>query len=58
MSHSDLAKTIDDAFEARDKINIQTQGPVREAVNEALALLDAGKARVAEKQVDGSWIVN
>ncbi|MEO8884175.1 MAG: 2,3,4,5-tetrahydropyridine-2,6-dicarboxylate N-succinyltransferase [Devosia sp.] len=58
MSQSDLAKTIDDAFEARDRINTQTQGPVREAVNEALALLDAGKARVAEKQVDGSWIVN
>jgi len=58
MSTSDLAQTIDDAFEARDKINVQTQGPVREAVNEALALLDAGKARVAEKQADGSWAVN
>jgi len=58
MSTSDLAKTIDDAFEARDKINVQTQGKVREAVTEALGLLDAGKARVAEKQADGSWAVN
>jgi len=58
MSTSDLAKTIDDAFEGRDKISVHTQGPVREAVKEALALLDAGKARVAEKQADGSWAVN
>jgi len=55
---ADLAQTIDAAFDARDTINSQTQGAVREAVNEALALLDAGKARVAEKQADGSWQVN
>ena len=58
MTYSDLAKTIDAAFEARDTINAQTQGAVREAVKEALALLDAGKARVAEKGADGQWQVN
>ena len=57
MSHADLAKTIDDAFEARADINVHTQGAVREAVAEALRLLDSGKARVAEK-VDGAWQVN
>jgi len=31
---------------------------VRDAVETALDLLDAGKARVAEKQSDGSWRVN
>ena len=58
MSNSDLAKTIEDAFEARAEIGFDTKGPVREAVEEALNLLDAGKARVAEKLEDGSWQVN
>ncbi|MGA8155734.1 MAG: 2,3,4,5-tetrahydropyridine-2,6-dicarboxylate N-succinyltransferase [Rhodoplanes sp.] len=58
MTHADLAKTIDDAFERRDDIGPTTQGAVRDAVEAALNLLDAGKARVAEKQSDGSWRVN
>ncbi|MBU1176031.1 MAG: 2,3,4,5-tetrahydropyridine-2,6-dicarboxylate N-succinyltransferase, partial [Alphaproteobacteria bacterium] len=58
MSQSDLAKTIEDAFEARAELGFSTKGPVREAVNEALNLLDAGKVRVAEKLPDGSWQVN
>src|SRR4051812_5297199 len=57
MPHSDLAQTIDTAFEARAEINPGTKGAVREAVVEALALLDSGKARVAEK-IDGAWQVN
>ena len=58
MTHADLAKTIDDAFERRDDIGPTTKGAVRDAVEAALDLLDAGKARVAEKQSDGSWRVN
>ncbi|KFC61299.1 2,3,4,5-tetrahydropyridine-2,6-dicarboxylate N-succinyltransferase [Devosia sp. LC5] len=57
MSHADLAATIDAAFEARAEINISTKGEVREAVETALALLDSGQARVAEK-IDGKWQVN
>jgi len=57
MSFADLAKTIDDAFEARATIGFDTKGPVRDAVVEALDLLDTGKARVAEK-IDGAWQVN
>jgi len=57
MSHTDLANTIDTAFETRAEINFATTGAVREAVEEALALLDSGKARVAEK-IDGQWQVN
>ena len=57
MSYADLAKTIDDAFEARAELGFHTQGPVRAAVEEALRLLDTGKLRVAEK-VDGAWQVN
>ncbi|MGZ8371787.1 MAG: 2,3,4,5-tetrahydropyridine-2,6-dicarboxylate N-succinyltransferase, partial [Rhodoplanes sp.] len=58
MPHADLANTIDEAFEQRNAIGPTTKGPVREAVEAALDLLDAGKARVAEKQADGSWHVN
>lgn len=58
MSMSELAATIDAAFEARDTVNYQTGGEVRDAVNKALALLDSGEARVAEKGADGEWVVN
>ncbi len=57
MSYEDLRDTIEAAFERREEISAATTGAVREAVEEALALLDCGKARVAEK-VDGEWIVN
>ena len=57
MSHDDLKKTIEDAFEARDEIGTDTKGKVREAVEATLDLLDSGKARVAERQ-DGEWVVN
>ena len=56
--HDDLAKTIDDAFEKRSDISPSTKGPVREAVEAALDLLDRGKARVAERGGNGAWTVN
>jgi len=52
-----LETVIDAAWEARDGISTATAGEVRDAVNEALALLDAGNARVAEP-ADGGWRVN
>jgi 2,3,4,5-tetrahydropyridine-2-carboxylate N-succinyltransferase len=58
MLHEALARTIDDAFAARDDVNPSTKGAVREAVDTALGLLDSGKARVAERQADGIWKVN
>ena len=54
---SDLAKTIDDAFESRNDVSPATKGAVREAVDTALDLLDRGEKRVAEKQ-NGKWEVN
>ncbi|MER2267400.1 2,3,4,5-tetrahydropyridine-2,6-dicarboxylate N-succinyltransferase [Methylobacterium oxalidis] len=57
MSHADLATTIEAAWEERAGIDTGTRGPVREAVDEALALLDSGRARVAEK-VGDAWQVN
>jgi 2,3,4,5-tetrahydropyridine-2-carboxylate N-succinyltransferase len=56
--HDDLAKTIDQAFEARNDVTPATKGPVREAVETALDLLDRGAARVAEKGSNGAWKVN
>jgi 2,3,4,5-tetrahydropyridine-2-carboxylate N-succinyltransferase len=58
MSHAELAKTVDEAFERRETIGPATTGAVRQAVEAALDLLDCGEARVAEKSGDGSWRVN
>jgi 2,3,4,5-tetrahydropyridine-2,6-dicarboxylate N-succinyltransferase len=56
-AHETLRQTIEAAFEARDTISAATKGPVREAVDTALDLLDKGEARVAEKR-GSEWIVN
>ena len=58
MSYAELAATIDAAFEDRASIGPETFGPVREAVNAALDLLNTGTARVAERGADGTWHVN
>jgi 2,3,4,5-tetrahydropyridine-2,6-dicarboxylate N-succinyltransferase len=62
MTHADLARTIDEAFERREEVGFATTGPVREAVEAALDLLDRGEARVAERGADrganGDWRVN
>ena len=61
MSSTDLTAletTIETAFEQRDGVSVSTKGEVRDAVDAALNLLDSGKARVAERQADGSWKVN
>ncbi len=52
-----LEAAINAAWEARDSISITTTGEIRDAVNEALELLDSGKRRVAE-QGDAGWGVN
>jgi 2,3,4,5-tetrahydropyridine-2,6-dicarboxylate N-succinyltransferase len=58
MQQGDLASIIDQAFDQRDGVSPATKGPVREAVDTALDLLDRGAARVAEKGADGNWRVN
>lgn len=61
MSATDLAsleKIIEAAFDNRDNVNTSTKGEVRDAVESALDLLDAGKVRVAERSSDGAWTVN
>jgi 2,3,4,5-tetrahydropyridine-2-carboxylate N-succinyltransferase len=54
VSLSDLRTEIEAAWEARADVSASTTGPVRTAVDEALLLLDSGKARVSEK-IDGEW---
>jgi 2,3,4,5-tetrahydropyridine-2-carboxylate N-succinyltransferase len=58
MSISALENTLNAAFDARDTVNANTKGEVRDAVELALDLLDKGEARVAERQADGKWQVN
>ncbi|MGA8610752.1 MAG: 2,3,4,5-tetrahydropyridine-2,6-dicarboxylate N-succinyltransferase [Xanthobacteraceae bacterium] len=62
MSAAELEKTIDAAFERREEIGPTTKGAVREAVDQALDLLDRGAARVAERVAEGpakaTWRVN
>jgi len=52
-----LAETITALYEERASVTPGTAGRPREAVDRALALLDAGAVRVAEPAGD-SWIVN
>ena len=52
-----LETVINDAWEHRAELGLDTQGEVRESVAAALAALDAGEARVAEK-IGGTWVVN
>jgi len=57
MSHEHLKSFIESAFEHASEITPKTKGVVRDAVDEALGLLDKGEVRVAEK-VGGSWTVH
>ncbi|HXL99335.1 MAG TPA: 2,3,4,5-tetrahydropyridine-2,6-dicarboxylate N-succinyltransferase [Rhizomicrobium sp.] len=52
-----LAGIVDEAWEQRDALTPATKGRVRDAVNDALQMLDAGEARVAEK-IGGEWQVH
>jgi 2,3,4,5-tetrahydropyridine-2-carboxylate N-succinyltransferase len=57
MTIAELENIIEAAWEDRDNVTLDTQGEVRDAINEALNALDSGAARVAEKQ-GGDWVVN
>jgi len=55
---TDLQRIIDEAFENRAAITPRSvETHIKEAVSEAIDLLDSGKLRVAEKQGD-DWVVN
>lgn len=55
--HDDLRTTIESLWEQRDDLG-PGDGPAREAVTEAINLLDSGRARVAQIGEDGEVVVN
>ncbi len=57
MNTSSLETSIDNAWEQRDSINVNTKGEARDAVDTALEAMDKGEQRVAEKRPEG-WHVN
>jgi 2,3,4,5-tetrahydropyridine-2-carboxylate N-succinyltransferase len=58
ISMSDLARRIEQAFEGRAQITPKdVDRELRADVDHAIAMLDSGEARVAEK-IDGEWVVN
>ncbi|MCC6920316.1 MAG: 2,3,4,5-tetrahydropyridine-2,6-dicarboxylate N-succinyltransferase [Alphaproteobacteria bacterium] len=57
MTDASLRDTIDAAWDARDTLSAATKGAVRDAVDTALARLDSGELRVAEK-LKGEWLVH
>ena len=54
---NNLENTINKAFDNKETINQETQGEIREAVDETLNSLDKGLIRVCEK-TNGNWVVN
>ncbi len=59
--HSSLQSVIDNAWEDRANVSLETKGEIRDAVHEALSLLDSGDVRVAEPHASGNiteWRVN
>ncbi|MES2119942.1 MAG: 2,3,4,5-tetrahydropyridine-2,6-dicarboxylate N-succinyltransferase [Pseudomonadota bacterium] len=53
----ELQAIIDRAWEEREALGPATRGEVRQAVDAALAALDCGEARIAEK-IGGEWTVH
>ena len=53
---SDLRSVIERAWDERDTIGPGTKGDIRRAVDAAIAALDSGEARIAQKE-DGDWTV-
>lgn len=56
-NYADLQATIEKSWDNKDSISTDTQGEQRDAVNEALSLLDSGTLRVASPSDDG-WVVH
>ena len=57
MKNRQLEEAINKVWEDRDEITPASKGAAREAIDAALAGLDAGNLRVAEKKAEG-WVVN
>jgi len=58
MTMTALQSRIEALWERRDQLSPTTTGADRASVEEALEMLDSGKARVAEPDGNGGWKVN
>jgi 2,3,4,5-tetrahydropyridine-2-carboxylate N-succinyltransferase len=58
MTMTDLQSRIEALWDRRDQLSPSTSGADRASVEEALEMLDSGKARVAEPDGNGGWKVN
>lgn len=54
---AEMQEVIERAWEQRDTVGPSTKGDVRQAVDAAIASLDSGQARVAQKEGD-KWVVH
>ena len=52
-----IEETIDAAWLERESVGASTSGEIRDSVDAALAALDSGQARIAEK-IAGEWAVH
>ena len=57
MNLDKFEKIVNESFEIKEKINIDSEKSIIDAINETIKLLDQGKIRVAEKK-NGKWVVN
>ena len=57
MNIDKFEKIINNSFDNKEKININSEQTVISAINETIELVDQGKIRVAEKKGNG-WFVN
>ena len=57
MNLNKFEKTINEAFENKEKVNPKANKEIIKTIKETIELLDQGKIRVAEKKND-SWQVN
>ena len=57
MNLDKFEKTINEAFENKEKIDANSDESIVNAIKETIELTDQGKVRVAEKK-NNSWIVN
>lgn len=57
QSASSLSSIIESGWDNKDSVNADTKGELRDAVNEALSMLDSGEMRIAQKEANG-WNVN
>lgn len=58
MDKHDIKEIIEAGWDRKAELSPKTSGDIPKAVNAAIMLLDSGRARVAEPDGQGGWVVN